>query len=119
MEWSAGLRPAAARSAERAQEIPWIFRLLNVLRLTEPRSAVAEINFRFGCGADIPVCRFWGLSSPRIPRQTISFGRRSWKTSQPAGSKARPTIWATRPQDVPDGGMSAGLQLMFPVFFAF
>jgi hypothetical protein len=53
---------------------------------------VAQINFRFGCGADIPVCRFWGLSSPRIPRQTISFGRRSWKTSQPAGSKARPTF---------------------------
>jgi len=44
MEWSAGLRPAAARSAERTQEIPWIFRLLNVLRPTEPRSAVAEID---------------------------------------------------------------------------
>ena len=39
MERSAGLRPAAARNAERAQEIPWVFGLLNVLRLTEPRSA--------------------------------------------------------------------------------
>ena len=54
--------------------------------------ACCQIDFRFGCGADIPVCRFRGLSSPRIPRQTISFGRRSWKTSQPAGSKARPAI---------------------------
>ena len=44
MERSAGLRPAAARSAERAQEIPWVFERLNVLRLTEPRSAVTEID---------------------------------------------------------------------------
>jgi hypothetical protein len=44
MERSADLRPAAARSAERAQEIPWVFGLLNVLRFTEPRSAVAEID---------------------------------------------------------------------------
>ena len=65
-------------------------------RIGNRRSAVAQIDFRFGCGADIPVCRFWGLSSSRIPRQTISFGRRSWKTSQPAGSKARPAIWTTR-----------------------
>jgi len=52
---------------------------------------VAQITFRFGCGADIPVCRFRGLSSPRIPRQTVGFGLRNWKTSQPAGSKACPT----------------------------
>ena len=64
---------------------------------TEASGRVAQIIFRFGCGADIPVCRFWGLSSPRIPRQTVSFGPRIWKTSQPAGSKACPTIWATRP----------------------
>gem|GEM_PF-1806208 len=44
MERSAGLRHAAARSAERAQEIPWVFERLNVLRLTEPRSAVTEID---------------------------------------------------------------------------
>jgi hypothetical protein len=44
MERSAGLRPAAARRAERAQEIPCVFGLLNVLRLTEPRSAAAEID---------------------------------------------------------------------------
>ena len=44
MERSAGLRPAAARRAERAQEIPWVFGLFNVLRLTEPRSAAAEID---------------------------------------------------------------------------
>jgi hypothetical protein len=44
MERSAGLRPAAARSAERAQEIPWVFERLNALRLTEPRSAVTEID---------------------------------------------------------------------------
>ena len=44
MERSAGLRPAAARSAEWAQEIPWVFERLNMLRLTEPRSAVAEID---------------------------------------------------------------------------
>src|ERR1035441_166597 len=63
---------------------------------------VAQINFRFGCGADIPVCRFWGLSSPRIPRQTVSFGQRSWKTSQPAGSKACPTNLSNTP--LGDGG---------------
>jgi hypothetical protein len=44
LERSAGLRPAAAWSAERAQEIPWVFERLNVLRLTEPRSAVTEID---------------------------------------------------------------------------
>jgi hypothetical protein len=44
MERSAGLRPAAARSAEWVQEIPWVFERLNMLRLTEPRSAVAEID---------------------------------------------------------------------------
>jgi len=70
-------------------------------RIGNRRSAVAQIDFRFGCGADIPVCRFWGLSSSRIPRQTISFGRRSWKTSQPAGSKARPAIWTTRQRRAP------------------
>jgi hypothetical protein len=65
---------------------------------------VAQINFRFGCGADIPVCRFWGLSSPRIPRQTVSFGPRSWKTSQPAGSKACPTNLSNTP--LGEGGCS-------------
>jgi hypothetical protein len=40
-------RGSATRSSpesERAQEIPWGFGLLNVLQLTEPRSAVAEID---------------------------------------------------------------------------
>jgi len=63
-------------------------------RLKSP-APLQQNHRRFGCGADIPVCRFRGLSSPRIPRQTVSFGPRSWKTSQPAGSKARPTIRAT------------------------
>src|ERR1039458_4028636 len=65
---------------------------------------VAHINFRFGCGAYIPVCRFWGLSSPRIPRQTVSFGPLSWKTSQPAGSKACPTNLSNTP--LGEGGCS-------------
>ena len=61
MERSAGLRPAAARSAERAQEIPWVFGLLNVLRLTEPRSAAAEIDLG---NTPLTPPPFFSLSSP-------------------------------------------------------
>ena len=69
MERSAGLRPAAARSAERAQEIPWVFERLNVLRLTEPRSAVTEIDL-----------------SNTPSRCALSFGRCVVYTTPPAGA---------------------------------
>jgi hypothetical protein len=70
--------------------------LLNVLQLTEPRSAVAEIDLGNTpltpalFFLPLPIWREEGVISVRCVCQ-----------------------------DVPDGGMSAGLQLMFPVFFAF
>ena len=76
---------SSAKSQRRTQ-------LEGVLPKSITASDVGQTFLSAGSG-DFPV--------PEFRVKLSSFGRQSWKTSQPAGSKARITIWATRPQAAP------------------